>query len=246
MEKIKETKPNIIFGIHPVLEALEAGTELERLYIQTNVKGGNINTVRDKANELGVPIHDVPIYKLDKLTSGNHQGVVAVTSIIHYHSMSEIVQAALEKGKDPFILILDRITDIRNIGAIARSANAFGVDAIVIPSKGTAAMNAEAIKSSAGALNHIPVCRELYLDLSIRELKDYGLQIIACTEKADKLLDEVTVTGPKAIIMGSEENGISPKYIKLADHTVKIPMTGNVASLNVSVAAGIILYKLSN
>lgn len=237
---------NIIFGIHPVIEAFEAGTIIEKLYVLTGSKGYNLEKIEQMAKQAGTAVNYVPIYKLNKLTPKNHQGVVAITSPIVYHDLSNIVQTVFEKGENPFILILDRITDVRNIGAIARSANAFGVHAIVVPQKGTALINSEAIKSSAGALNHIPVCREQYLDISIRELKDQGLTIIACTEKTNHKLTDLQISGPKAIIMGSEENGISPKYIKLADYLAKINMVGNVGSLNVSVATGIILHHLAN
>ena len=236
---------NLIFGIHPVLEALEVEKEIERLYLQNGVGGHNISKIQGIAKKLGIGINHVPIQKLNKLTHKNHQGVVAVTSAIKYHKVDEIYQSIVEKCETPFFLLLDRITDVRNIGAIARSADAFGVHAIVIPSKGTALINSEAIKSSAGALNHIPVCREEFLDLTIRDLKDKGLSIIACTEKTDNLIADLKVDGPKAVIMGSEENGISPKHIKLADHKAKINMVGNVESLNVSVAAGIILHHLT-
>ena len=243
---MSKVESNIIFGIHPVLEAFEAGTIIERLYLQNGISGYNIEKIQKMAKEAGTAINQVPSFKLNKLTKKNHQGIVAITSAIEYHDLQNIIISTYEKGEDPYILLLDRITDVRNIGAIARSAHSFGVHAIVVPQKGTALINAEAIKSSAGALNHIPVCREQYLDLTIRELKDQGLSIIACTEKTDDLLTNLKVDGPKAIIMGSEENGISPKYLKLADHKAKIEMIGNVGSLNVSVASGIILHALMN
>lgn len=240
------SEKNKIFGIHPVLEAFEAGTVIEKLYLQTGSKGFNIDKIQKLAKDSGTAVNLVPSYKLNKLVEKNHQGIVAITSQIEYHNIEEIVQATLDKGEEPFILLLDRITDVRNIGAIARSADAFGVHAIVVPSKGTALINGEAIKSSAGALNHIPVCREPYLDLTIRDLIDKGFTIVACTEKTDDEISDLKITGPKAVIMGSEENGISPKYIKLADHKAKIEMKGKVGSLNVSVATGIILHHLSN
>ena len=240
------SEKNKIFGIHPVLEAFEAGTVIEKLYLQTGSKGFNIDKIQQLAKDSGTAVNLVPSFKLNKLVEKNHQGIVAIISQIEYHNLDEIVQQTIDKGEEPFILLLDRITDVRNIGAIARTADAFGVHAIVVPSKGTALINAEAIKSSAGALNHIPVCREPFLDMTLIELKDKGLTVIACTEKTTDVISDLKVTGPKAVIMGSEENGISPKYIKLADHKAKIEMLGKVGSLNVSVATGIILHQLSN
>lgn len=242
---MSKTSTDIIFGIHPVLEAFEAGTVLEKLYIQNGMQGVNIEKIKALAQETGTAINQVPIFKLNKFTRKAHQGVLAITSPISYQRLDEVIQSTYEKGEDPFILLLDRITDVRNIGAIARSADAFGVHAIVVPQKGTALINSEAMKSSAGALNHIPICRERFLDNTIRELKDFGLSVIACTEKTENMISQLKVEGPRAIIMGSEEDGISPKYIKLADHKAKIEMKGNVGSLNVSVASGIILYHLS-
>ena len=241
---MNKEKKNIIYGIHPVLEALEAGTIIEKIYLLNGASGHNLDKVHSLSKKSGTPINFVPVFKLDKFTQNTHQGIVAITSPIEYHSLEEIVDGLIEKGEEPFILLLDRITDVRNIGAIARTANSFGVHALVVPQKGTAFINAEAIKASAGALNHIPVCREPFLDMTLIELKDKGLTVIACTEKTDDLVSDLDVKGPKAVIMGSEENGISPKYLKLADHQAKIEMLGDVGSLNVSVATGIILHSL--
>jgi len=242
---MENEKSDLTFGIHPVLEAFEAGKVIEKLFLQNGMQGPNVEKIKKLANEAGTAINQVPVFKLNKLTRKNHQGVLAIGSPIEYQSISEVIQSTYEKGEDPFILMLDRITDVRNIGAIARSADAFGIHAIVVPQKGTALINSEAMKSSAGALNHVPVCREQYLDDTIRELKDLGLTIIACTEKTDDVLSDLKITGPRAVIMGSEEDGISPKYLKMADHKAKIEMSGNVGSLNVSVAAGVVLYHLS-
>lgn len=234
----------MIYGIRAIQESVEAGQELEKVLLQKGLQNELILGLQKTLHQHGIPFSKVPFEKLNKITRKNHQGAIAFISPIIYQSLDNVISSCYEQAKDPFILILDRITDVRNFGAIARSADGAGVDAILIPDKGSAQINSDAVKTSAGALSHIPVCRTPNLKESINYLKNSGLQIIACTEKADKFYYSENLTGPLAIIMGSEEDGISPAYLKLADREVAIPMLGKIASLNVSVSAAILLYEV--
>lgn len=237
-------KENIIFGIHPVIEALKSGKEIDRILLQSTL--GSHETIRELkkiAREVDIPIQYVPIEKLNKVTFKNHQGVIAYISEITYQPLQNILPAIFEKAEDPLILILDRITDVRNFGAIARTAECAGVHAIVIPVRGSARINMDAVKTSAGALYNIPVCREENLKDAIDLIKSSGIEIISCTEKGEKEYYNADYTKPLAIILGSEEDGISAEYLKKSDTTVYIPMAGNTASLNVSVASGVILFE---
>jgi 23S rRNA (guanosine2251-2'-O)-methyltransferase len=235
---------NMIFGLRPVIEALKAGKEIDRLFVQNGLKNELFGEMMSMLKKHNVLYQYVPVEKLDRLTSKNHQGVVGYISSIEYHKIENILPAVFETGKTPLILILDRITDVRNFGAIARTAECAGVDAIIIPNKGAAQINADAIKTSAGALHKIPVCREENLKQVINYLRESGLQVIACTEKTNNNYYELDFTLPVAIILGSEEDGISPEYLKLADGHAKIPLLGEIGSLNVSVANGIMLYEV--
>ena len=241
----KTEKIEMIFGLRPILEALAAGKGLERIYLQKGQKNSITQEISEMAHHAKIPISLVPPEKLDTLTRKNHQGAIAYLSAITYLPLDNIVAAIYEKGKTPLLLILDRITDVRNFGAIARNAECLGVDAIVIPSRGAAQINGDALKTSAGALNIIPVCRENNLKDTINFLQESGIQIVACTEKSDLDITsgELDMTGPTAILMGSEEDGISPEYLKKADIRIKIPMAGQIGSLNVSVASGIMLFE---
>jgi len=234
---------NMIFGIRAVIEAISAGKEIDKLFIQKGLSNPLIKELIQTAKSHHVPIAQVPSEKLNRFTRKNHQGAVAFISAVNYASLDNIVNDCYQNGKEPFILILDRVTDVRNFGAITRTAECVGVDAVVIPSRGSAAINSDAMKTSAGALNYLPVCRSENLKDTINYLKNSGVKIIACTEKTDNLIHTVDFSGPVAIIMGSEENGISGEYLKLSDHRGKIPMTGKIESLNVSVSAGIALYE---
>jgi len=237
------SKIDIIYGFNPLLEALDSGKELEKVFIQKNLQPYKIKDIKHKLTELGIPFQYVPKERLNKFTHKNHQGIVAISSPIIYSDIEVIIPGLFESGKNPLILILDKITDVRNFGAIARTAECAGVDAIVIPSKESALVNADAMKTSAGALNKIPVCRNSNLKETILFIKNSGLQIIGATEKSNKLYFNVDFSGPTAIIMGSEEKGISNDYLKLCNDIVKIPLVGSIASLNVSVASGIILFE---
>lgn len=239
----KESDANFIFGIRAVIEAIEAGKEIEKILIQRGIAGELFNQLRKALRGTEIPYQIVPPEKIKRLTSKNHQGVIAFVSEIEYYRSEDLLPKVFEEGRTPLVLILDRVTDVRNFGAIARSAECAGVDFIVIPSRGSAQINADAVKTSAGALHRIPVCRENNLKDTINYLKEYGLQIVACHEKTDKLIYAAELKKPSAILMGSEENGISGEYLKLSDLAVKIPMPGKTASLNVSVATGIVLFE---
>jgi 23S rRNA (guanosine2251-2'-O)-methyltransferase len=233
-----------IFGIHPVLEAIEAGKEIDKILIRRDGGSDQLKKIRSLVSSREIPLQFVPIEKLNRVTSGNHQGVVAWLSSITYSPIESLLPSIFEAGEDPLILLLDGISDVRNFGAIARSAECAGVHAIIIPVSGSAGVNADAVKTSAGALHRIPVCRVRNLRQTVRFLRDSGLQVVAASEKAEQVVFDTEMKGPTAIIMGSEERGVSMEILKEADQWVSIPMTGNIASLNVSVAAGIMLFEV--
>lgn len=234
---------NLIFGTRAVLEALNAGKDIEKILIQKGLSNELYNQLRQALRGQTVPLQFVPPEKLRRITDKNHQGVIAYLTEITYYSTDELLNQVFEKGKVPLVLILDRVTDVRNFGAIARGAECAGVDFIIIPSRGAAQINGDAIKTSAGALHRLKVCREDNLKQIIEFLKESGLQIVACHEKTKSLIYDADFKQPTAIIMGSEENGISNEYLKRSDIQVKIPMAGEIASLNVSVATGIVLFE---
>ena len=238
----KENK-DIIFGTRSVIESIQAGKTLDKLLIQKNLANDLIKELVQLCKARNIRFSKVPVEAINRVTRKNHQGVVGFISIVHYASLENVVAGTYEKGETPLLLILDRITDIRNFGAIARSAECAGVHSIVIPTKGSAAINSDAMKTSAGALNYLPICREDNLETSIRYLQDSGIQVVACTEKTESLLYSAHFSQPTAIILGSEENGISPKYLKMVDAKVAIPMAGQIQSLNVAVSAGIAIYE---
>lgn len=233
----------MVFGIRAVIEAIRSGKEIESLFIQRGIGGSLLNELKEVMNEYGITAQQVPVEKLNRITPKNHQGVIAVISPIVYQKIENIIPEIFEKGEVPLILILDAITDVRNMGAIARTAECGGVHAIVIPAKGSAQINPDAIKTSAGALYKIPVCRHDNFMQTVRFLQESGLQLVCCTEKTNDYIYKPDYTAPTAIIMGSEEDGIRNEIIRIADHLAKIPMFGEIGSLNVSVSTGIILYE---
>jgi 23S rRNA (guanosine2251-2'-O)-methyltransferase len=231
---------DLIFGAQSVLETLRSGKEIERLFIQREF---GLSEIEKLAKELGVPFQRVPVEKLNRITRKNHQGVICFVSQIQYMPLHNVLSQVFEEGKTPLFVLLDRVTDVRNFGAIARTAECAGVQAIIVPMKGGAQINADAMKTSSGALNFLPVCREPNLYETLVYLRNSGLQIVACTEKTEQSLYEVDFTVPTVIIMGSEEDGISKEFIQLADRGAKIPLNGKVESLNVSAAGSIVLYE---
>lgn len=234
----------VLYGTRPVIEAILAGKEFERLYIQKNINNELNRELMDLLKENRIQYLRVPVEKLNSITRKNHQGVIAFISPISYASLDNIITMTFESGNSPFVLILDRITDVRNFGAICRTAEAAGVHAIVVPVRGSAQINSDAMKTSAGALNYIPVCRENNLLKTIDFLKQSGLFIVGCTEKAEMAIHNLDLNRPIGVILGSEENGILPEYLKNVDATGRFPIHGNVSSLNVSVAAGILIYEV--
>ena len=233
----------LVYGIRPVIEAIQAGKEIDRIFITRNSKGELMTELKNLLTEKNIPWQEVPIEKIHRITRNNHQDVVCFISSISYASVANVLPGIFERGETPFILILDRITDVRNFGAIARTAECSGVHTIVIPYRGAAQVTADAIKTSAGALNRIPVCRENNLRETCDYLRQSGLRIIAASEKGKELYYHSDLSGPIAIVMGSEENGISNDIIRTADELVKIPLFGSISSLNVSVATGVLLYE---
>lgn len=233
----------MLFGTRPIIEAINSGKEIDKLFIQKGLSNPLIKELIQVARDHKVIIHQVPVEKLNRFTRKNHQGAVAFISAVSFKSLDHIVEAAYAQGRDPLILILDRVTDVRNFGAIARTAECAGIDALVVPTRGSSAINADAVKTSAGALHYIPVCRSNNLKETINYLKSSGIRVVACTEKTETDLFQQDMDGPLAILMGSEEDGISQEYLKLADARAKIPMFGKIESLNVSVSAAVIIYE---
>lgn len=248
MMELKDTdsfeEQKLIFGTRAVLESLDSGKEFERIFIQRDLNNPLIRELKAELVRHNIGWSSVPGEKLNRLTRKNHQGVVAFLSLVSYSNVEDVVPGLFGHTKFPLLLMLDRVTDVRNFGAICRSAECFGVDAVIVPEKGGAPVNGDAIKASAGAISRITICREFNLKNTISFLKDSGFTIVGCTEKAREFVFDHSFNGPVCIIMGSESDGISPEYLKRCDLLTSIPMAGKTASLNVSVAAGIILYEV--
>jgi 23S rRNA (guanosine2251-2'-O)-methyltransferase len=237
-------KSDMIYGTRAVMEAIVAGKEIEKIMIQSGLSNDLIKELITTARSRNVPFTFVPLEKLKRMSSKNHQGVICLLAAVSFASLDNLIDRAYSEGREPFFLLLDRITDVRNFGAIARTAECAGLDGIVIGEKGNAPITSDAMKTSAGALNHLPVCRERDLKKTLQLLRDNGIRVVACTEKASKDIYEVNLTGPIALIMGSEEDGISDPLLRDADELAKIPMKGRIGSLNVSVAAGVAIYEV--
>ena len=235
---------NMVFGVHPIEEVIKAGKELEKVFVQSGLRSQQISEIVRYAHEHEVPVQFVPIEKLNRLTRKNHQGIVAFVCPISYQTIENVIPMVYDEGRMPFVVILDRVTDVRNFGAIARTCYAAGVDAIVIPSRGSALINGDAMKTSAGALSLINVCRVENIKDTIDFLKASGLKVIAFSEKGKQTIWQADLTGPLAIMMGSEEDGISEAYLKRVDSHLVIPMPGDIDSLNVSVATGIVTFEV--
>lgn len=237
-------KSELIYGTRAVMEAVRAGRQIEKIFLQAGLNNDLMKELVQALKENGVPFSWVPAEKISRLTTKNHQGIVGFLSAVQYASLQNLVDLAYSEGRTPFFLLLDRITDVRNFGAVARTCECAGLDAMVIEEKGNAPVTSDAIKTSAGALHHLPVCRVRSMKQSIKDLQENGIQIIACTEKASKDLYELDLSVPTALLMGSEEDGIDPNLLKVVDDLAKIPMKGKIESLNVSVAAGIAIYEV--
>ena len=235
---------DIVFGTRPVLEAINSGKTLEKLFIQKNLKKEILDKIKSKLSNKKINISYVPKEKLNRITKKNHQGIICYISPISYQPIEEIIQRVFEKGKDPFVIILDRITDTRNFGAISRVADASGVDAIIIPEKESAIITSDSIKTSAGAINYIPICKVKSLRSTANFLKESGLKLVSCTDKGDTKFYYADLTSPCCIILGSEKDGISNSLMDISDERLNIPMKGNVESLNVSSSASVILFEV--
>ncbi|MEE1084529.1 MAG: 23S rRNA (guanosine(2251)-2'-O)-methyltransferase RlmB [Paludibacteraceae bacterium] len=234
----------MIFGIRAIIEAIESDKEIDKIILKKDLQSELSHELFEvlRSHPL-IQVQRVPLERINKYTRKNHQGAIAFISSTHYQRVEDLVQNVFEEGKDPFFIILDGVTDVRNFGAIARTCECAGVDAIVIPFRGSVSVGADAIKTSAGALHTLPVCKEKNLVQTVKYLKASGVRVVAATEKGDKVYTDTDLTGPLAIVMGAEDTGVSPEIIRLCDDLVKIPINGKISSLNVSVAAGVMIYE---
>ncbi|WP_299582233.1 23S rRNA (guanosine(2251)-2'-O)-methyltransferase RlmB [uncultured Sunxiuqinia sp.] len=243
MNRPQKNTDDFIFGIRAVIEAIDSGKEVEKILIKKGLGGELFKELFEKIKENQVPFQYVPQEKINRVTRKNHQGVLAFISPVTFYDVENFLPGLFEAGKNPLILVLDQVTDVRNFGAIVRTAECAGVDAVLIPEKGAARINADAVKTSAGALHLVPICRTKDLKKSVLFLKESGLKIAAATEKSSDNYTQADLTGPTAIVMGSEERGIEKQILNLADAQVQIPILGKIESLNVSVAAGLLVYE---
>ncbi len=237
-------REDYIFGIRAVIEAIEAGKSIDKVLIRKDLGGDLARELFAKIREYGILTQRVPQERLNRITMKNHQGVIALVSPITYNRLENLLPSLYEEGANPFLVVLDGLTDTRNFGAIGRTADCSGVNGIVIPERNSVSVTPDAVKTSAGGLFYVPVCRERDLVSAVRFLKDSGVKVVAATEKASINYTEADFTVPVAIVMGSEDVGISDDVLRLCDELVAIPMLGNIGSLNVSVAAGVMMYEV--
>ncbi len=233
----------MIFGVRAVIEAIQAGKEIDKILVKKDIQSDLSKELFSVLKGSLIPVQRVPVEKINRITRKNHQGVLAFVSSVAYQKTEDLVPFLFEQGKNPLFVMLDGITDVRNFGAIARTCECAAVDAIILPAKGSVGVNADAVKTSAGALHVLPVCREQNLKKTLQYLKDSGFRIIAATEKGDYDYAKGDYTGPLCIIMGAEDTGVAYEHLALCDEWVKIPVLGKIESLNVSVAAGILIYE---
>jgi 23S rRNA (guanosine2251-2'-O)-methyltransferase len=238
----KET--DCIFGLRAVIEAIKAGKQIDRLLIKQGLQGSLYHELMTEVKAHNIVYQIVPLERIELVTRKNHQGVLAWLSVIEFQYIANLLPMIYEKGDDPLIIALDGVSDVRNFGAIVRTAECLGAHGIIIPEKGSARITADAVKTSAGALHTFPVCREKSIVRSIEYLKDSGLKVICAAEKSGTEASKAQLTGPAVLILGSEDKGISRELVGMSDQQIKIPMTGTISSLNVSVAAGILLYEM--
>ncbi|MFV0267551.1 MAG: 23S rRNA (guanosine(2251)-2'-O)-methyltransferase RlmB [Draconibacterium sp.] len=236
-------KEDFLFGTRAVIEAIKTGKTIDKVLIKKGLKNELFSELLQLLKENGIAPQFVPVEKINRFTRKNHQGVIALLSPIEFDNIDNVLPGIFETGATPLILVLDQITDVRNFGAIARSAECAGVNTIIIPEKGMARIGADAVKTSAGAIHHLPICKVVNLEKTLRFLKDSGIRIVAATEKGDKTYTSADFTGPLAIVMGSEDTGISPNILKLTDEQLRIPILGQIESLNVSVSAALMIYE---
>ena len=236
-------KSEMIFGVRAVIEAVQAGKEIDKILIKRDIQSDLSKELFAALKGTVIPVQRVPVERINRITRKNHQGVVAFISSITYQKIEDLVPYYFEQGKNPILIMLDGITDVRNFGAIARTCECAGVDAVIIPSKNSVSVNADAVKTSAGALHTLPVCREQNLLHTIKFLKESGFKIVAATEKGDYDYTKANYNDPVCIIMGAEDTGVPYEHLALCDEWIKIPMKGTIESLNVSVAAGVLIYE---
>lgn len=232
-----------IFGIRAIIEAIKSGKQIDKLMIRSGLKGELIQELMTLVKEMQISFQYVPNERINRVTMKNHQGVLAFISPIEFQNIENILPSLYEAGKNPLFIILDKVTDVRNFGAITRTAECAAVDAIIIPEKGSAQISGDAVKTSAGALLKIPVCRVKNLLQTVKFLQESGIQIVAATEKASDLYYKTDFSIPTAILMGAEDKGVDMEYLRIADKMVKIPILGEIESLNVSVAASIMIFE---
>lgn len=237
-------KNDYIFGIRAVIEAIEAGKEIDKVLVKKDLQGDLAQELFAATRKVGVPVQRVPVERINRITRKNHQGVIAFVSAVEYYTLETLVPSLYEAGETPFVILLDGVTDVRNFGAIARTCECVGAHAIVIPARGSVSVNADAVKTSAGALHTLPVCRERSIQEAVRYLHDSGFTIVAASEKSTCNYTDVDYNVPVAIVMGAEDVGVSPAVLRYCDEMVAIPMRGNIGSLNVSVAAGVMMYEV--
>lgn len=236
-------KNEMIFGVRAVIEAIEAGKEIDKILVKKDIQSELSKELFAALKGRMIPVQRVPVERINRITRKNHQGVIAFISAITYQKTEDLVPFLFEQGKNPLLVMLDGITDVRNFGAIARTCECAGVDAVIIPAKNSVSVNADAVKTSAGALHTLPVCREQSLTATIKFLKDSGFKIVAATEKGDYDYTKANYTDPVCIIMGAEDTGVPYEHLSLCDEWIKIPLLGKIESLNVSVAAGVLIYE---
>jgi 23S rRNA (guanosine2251-2'-O)-methyltransferase len=248
LEKVGGQQPireEMIYGLRPVIEAIRGGRSLDRVLLRKGLSGDLTNELITLLKQHQIPLQEVPEAKLHRMTRMNHQGVIGFLSLVSYASLDEVIETVYAKGRDPLIVLLDRVTDVRNFGAIARTAECAGADAMVIPEKGGARISADSIKASAGALLRIPVCRTPNLYKTAVAMLEQGIQLAAATEKGKIPYYRASLTGPLCLVLGSEEDGISPPLLKMSEQHLAIPQYGKIGSLNVSVAGGIIIFEVA-
>jgi 23S rRNA (guanosine2251-2'-O)-methyltransferase len=237
-------KEELVAGIRPVTEALAANRNIEKLLVRRDSGHVALKEIKQLALEREIPWQPVPVEKLDRMTHTEHQGVIALLSPVEEQNLDEVIARAYERGETPLILALDGVTDVRNVGAVARSAECFGAHGVLVPKQGSARLGSDAVKSSAGALMRVPVCRAMDFAGALKRAQEHGLRIVACTEKGVGEVDAADLKGPLVLVMGAEDTGVSSQVLRIAEDLVRIPMIGSIGSLNVSVASGIALYAV--
>lgn len=237
-------KSQVVFGIRAVIEAIESGKQVDKVLMKKDLGGELARELLSVTREYNVPVQRVPVERINKVSRKNHQGVIAFMAAVDYYHVDDIVPALYDEGINPLVVVLDGVTDVRNFGAIARTCECAGVNCIVIPERNSVSVNADAVKTSAGALNYLPVCRERNLVKAVQYLRDSGFKVMGASEKTDLNYTKADFTGPVAIVLGAEDTGISTDVLKLCDTLVAIPEFGQINSLNVSVAGGIMIYEV--